>query len=578
MRILTWHIHGSYLYSLVHARHHELFLPTKPGQPHGYGGRAGPFAWPDNVHEVAFDEVKDLELDLVLFQSKGAYLEDRHRMLSAEQQRLPRIYLEHEPPRETPTDTKHFLDDPRVLLVHVTHFNDLMWDSNRTPTHVIEHGVAVPDDLVWEGDLDRGIVVVNDLRRRGRRLGADVFERVLEEIPLDLAGMGSSSSPGMGQGALGDLPLPELWRRETRYRFFFNPIRYTSMGMAVCEAMMIGLPVIALATTEMPSVIDHGVSGYVSNDVGELIEHMRRLLDDPTEAAWLGENARSRPARLRRRRDEHLAHLAARGLGEREEHAARDVGGIVEELVGAGLEARVTSVEERRAHAAGDEHRHAHLALQLEGERAREAHDAELARAVRRRGGERAQAERRRHGHDLPARLLEPGQRRADDGGGAEEVHHHGAIPPLAVDVGEVAGPVHRRACHHGVDAPELVAHATHRRLGVARAREVHELDVVRGLLAVEALRGLAIDDHGARTGRLHLLHHGGAEAGRSPGDDDDLVLCGGADLNRAHDGPPAGGARPRRSGSSIGLRCRGRRRFPRRRSRAPRARAAGAA
>jgi hypothetical protein len=43
---------------------------------------------------------------------------------------------------------------------------------------VIEHGVLVPESARYTGELARGLVVVNHLRRRGRRLGADVFEQV----------------------------------------------------------------------------------------------------------------------------------------------------------------------------------------------------------------------------------------------------------------------------------------------------------------------------------------------------------------------------------------------------------------
>jgi hypothetical protein len=35
---------------------------------------------------------------------------------------------------------------------------------------------------------------------------------------------------------------------------FFNPIRYTSMGLAVIEVMMSELPIVTLGTTEMTTV------------------------------------------------------------------------------------------------------------------------------------------------------------------------------------------------------------------------------------------------------------------------------------------------------------------------------------
>lgn len=285
-RVLTWHVHGSYLYYLAHTP--CLFiLPVKEGRPEGYGGRGGNFAWPENVVEVPADEIPDTDFDLILFQSKRNYVQDQFDILTPGQRRLPRIFLEHDPGLESPTDTKHPVDDPNALLVHVTAFNELMWNSGKTPTRVIEHGVTVPSDIGYTGANASGISVVNNLERRGRRLGADVFDRVSREVPIDLAGMGSEEL-----GGLGDLPHRELLQREADYRFFFNPIRYTSLGLSVLEAMMIGLPMVGLGTTEMNNVVQNGVSGYVDTRVDHLIEQMQRLIADPDEAARLGEGAR----------------------------------------------------------------------------------------------------------------------------------------------------------------------------------------------------------------------------------------------------------------------------------------------
>jgi hypothetical protein len=236
---------------------------------------------------VPAEEVRNLDFDCVLFQNRANYLTDQYEILSPAQRRLPRIYLEHDPPQQDPVNQRHFVDDPEILLVHVTHFNDLAWDSGRTPTRVIEHGVMVPEGVRHTGILDRGIVVVNHLARRGRRLGVDIFERARREVPLDLVGMASDEA-----GGLGEIDHDQLPAFEARYRFFFNPIRYTSLGLAVCEAMMIGMPIVGLATTEMATAVENGVSGYVHTDLAYLIQCMRDLGAHPAEARRLGDGAR----------------------------------------------------------------------------------------------------------------------------------------------------------------------------------------------------------------------------------------------------------------------------------------------
>lgn len=289
LRILTWHVHGSYLYSLTQSPH-AFYLPVKPGKPEGYGGRLPNFPWGANVHDIPADQVRDMDFDCILFQSAKNYREDQHEILSEEQRRLPRLFLEHDPPREHPTDTRHGVDDPEVWVIHVTHFNNLMWDSGRSPTRVIEH--AVPDPYsggqsTYSGELPKGIVVANGLRTRGRRLGRDVFEQVREQVPLDLVGMDAVS-----MGGLGEIPHAQLPEFMARYRFYFHPVRYTSLGLSVCEAMMAGLPVVGLATTELVTVVENGVSGYVDSSVERLIAHMQALLEDAELARRLGEGAR----------------------------------------------------------------------------------------------------------------------------------------------------------------------------------------------------------------------------------------------------------------------------------------------
>jgi hypothetical protein len=286
LRILTWHVHGSYLDSLIRTGH-SFFLPVATRDGERIGGIGG-WNWSrDRVHEVPAELVRDLDVDLVLYQSRENWLDDGPRILSEDQLRGPRIYVEHNPPWADPTDERHPVDDPDVLLVHVTAFNRLMWDAGGTPTLVIEHGVPEPT-VAWTGDRARGLAVINDLARRDRRFGRDVFDAAREELPIDLVGMRSELV-----GGLGEVPRRELPRFSAPYRFFFHPARYTSFGMAVVEAMLLGMPVVALATTEMPSVLENGRSGIVHTEPAALIEGARELLHDRDHAARLGAAGRA---------------------------------------------------------------------------------------------------------------------------------------------------------------------------------------------------------------------------------------------------------------------------------------------
>jgi glycosyltransferase involved in cell wall biosynthesis len=289
VRILTWHVHGNYLYYLSRIEH-EVYLPVGLDMP-GYGGRGSTFPFGSNVQGVAVEDLERREFDCVLYQSEANF-DDARSILTLDQRRLPAIVLEHDPPRKHPTDNRHWAADEDVTLVHVTHFNALMWDNGNRPVRVIEHGVDIDPAVRYTGEIERGLVAVNNLPSRGRRLGLDVFEALRNEVPLDLVGMGSEAA-----GGLGEVPPMEFPAFAARYRFFFNPIRYTSFGLAVCEAMTLGMPVVGLATTEMARLIRNGVDGYTDTDPRALLDPMRRLLADPALARRLGDNARERAHR-----------------------------------------------------------------------------------------------------------------------------------------------------------------------------------------------------------------------------------------------------------------------------------------
>jgi hypothetical protein len=286
LRVLTWHVHGNYLWYLSQTPH-DFYVPFRPGRPHPYGGRAGTFPWPANLHELPACRVRRTTFDCVLFQAKRNYTTDQFQLLTPGQRRLPRVYLEHEPPLEHPFDQPHPADDPDVLIVHVTPWNAEMWNNGSSPVRVIEHGVVIPGDVQATGEVARGICAINNLRRRGRRMGADVLCRARAGVPIDLVGMDAESL-----GGIGEIDPPALAAFQAHYRFAFNPSRQTSLGLALVEAMMIGLPVVGLATCELAVVIRNGESGYLDTSLDRVVDAARLLLEDPAEARRLGVGAR----------------------------------------------------------------------------------------------------------------------------------------------------------------------------------------------------------------------------------------------------------------------------------------------
>jgi hypothetical protein len=280
MRILLWHVHGSYTTALVQGAH-EYLIPVTPGRGPDGLGRARTWTWPASVREVPLDRIAAAEPDVVILQRP--HEQELIRPLG----RVPVVYLEHDAPAGDVPLTRHPLADrPDVRLVHVTHFNDLFWDAGSTPTTVIEHGIVDPGPR-WTGEIPRAAVVVNEPLRRGRYVGTDLLPRL--EAPLDVFGMKVSGLTGCRTHE--DLPQDRMHGELARRRVYVHPIRWTSLGLSLLEAMHLGMPVVALATTEAVEAVPPE-AGVVSTRLDVLRTAIRRFLDDPAEAAVAGRAAR----------------------------------------------------------------------------------------------------------------------------------------------------------------------------------------------------------------------------------------------------------------------------------------------
>jgi glycosyltransferase involved in cell wall biosynthesis len=296
MNILIWHVHGSWLTSFVQGRHTYLVPVTPERGPDGLG-RARTWDWPEAVREVTPEQLRTADLDLVVLQRPHELELARSWTGREPGADVPAVYVEHNAPDGTATGTRHPLADRTdIPLVHVTHFNRLMWDSGRAPVTVIEHGIIDPGPL-WTGEEPRAAVVVNDPLRRGRITGTDLLPVFAEASPLDVFGMrtqGLAARLGLPADRCGawDLPQHELHRAMARRRLYVHPVRWTSLGLSLLEAMFLGMPVVALDTTEAREAVPDG-AGVVSNRVDVLKEATRAFLADHGHAQRIGEGARA---------------------------------------------------------------------------------------------------------------------------------------------------------------------------------------------------------------------------------------------------------------------------------------------
>jgi glycosyltransferase involved in cell wall biosynthesis len=287
MKVLVWHVHGAWSTAFVHGRH-EYLVPLLPDRGPDGRGRAQTYAWPDNVIEVTPEECADAEVDVVVLQRPEELEGIAEWWLGGRRpgDEVPAVYVEHNAPQGRIADMRHpAADRDDLTLAHVTHFNDLFWDAGSTRTRVIEHGVVDPG-YRYTGELPHAAVVVNEAQRRGRVTGTDLLPRLNGKVPLDVFGMNAAAI-----GGIEDLPQDDLHTEMARRRVYLHPIRWTSLGLSLIEAMHLGMPVVALATTEAPEAVTRA-AGVISTRVEVLAQAVRDFVAEPERARDAGTAAR----------------------------------------------------------------------------------------------------------------------------------------------------------------------------------------------------------------------------------------------------------------------------------------------
>ena len=299
MKVLLWHVHGSWTTSFVSGEH-EYLLPVTPDRGAYGGGLATTWDWSATTREVPYDRLRDEPVDVVVLQRPEELALVRDWLGREPGRDVPAVFLEHNTPKGGVPSTRHPLaEQTAVPIVHCTSFNALFWDNGSAPVRVIEHGVVDPGER-YSGELARAAVVVNEPVRRGRVTGSDLLPAFARAVPLDVYGMKVLGLPEAydlptrdGHVAVHeDVPQQRMHAELARRRVYVHPLRWTSLGLSLVEAMHLGMPVVVLAATEAVEAVP-AEAGVLSTRLDVLVEGARRFVDEPDAARLAGKAART---------------------------------------------------------------------------------------------------------------------------------------------------------------------------------------------------------------------------------------------------------------------------------------------
>lgn len=167
-----------------------------------------------------------------------------------------------------------------------------------------------PDEYTgWTGDDERVLNFTQSLKSRGAFCGFEAYMGATRGLPRVLYGPNNENMGRIAGGMLSDEEQLAAYRNARVY--FYHGTYPASYTLTLIEAMMTGIPVVAVGpqlgngpmfpdqkTYEVPSIIEHGVSGFVSDSIGELHHHLETLLKDKNQAKVISMYGRARAIEL----------------------------------------------------------------------------------------------------------------------------------------------------------------------------------------------------------------------------------------------------------------------------------------
>ena len=283
--ILLWDGNPVWTESFTSGAHRYLIPRRDP--PRDYGPA---------VTQVDLADLRREDVDLVVLQDPDE-LELTARWLDRRPGTdVPAVYVEHHTPQPFASESVHPIggrDD--IPIVHTTDFNQVMWNNGSAPTTVIMPGMADPEEQ-FIGDVAAGAAIIDDPLRRVRETGVDLLAELGSRARIDVwgndtAGLTEKFRQVARIRGRGPASRPKLFTQLARRRVYVHTARWTSLDVGLIQAMYVGLPVVAFAST-MASTLIPPEAGVVSADVRTLALATEAFIVDYGSAALAGKASR----------------------------------------------------------------------------------------------------------------------------------------------------------------------------------------------------------------------------------------------------------------------------------------------
>ena len=227
--------------------------------------------------------LRGIDYDFILSQSKFGQLQVAKQIQSI--LKIPIISVEHTVPTKDLSgqqieSMKNLRGD---INVFITEYARSQWGyDGEIIENSIDFNVFQPLDIQKEKYI---LTIANDFVKRDYCLNYKGWLRVTQGLPTKLVG----DNPGLSKPARS---IDELVQEYNKCYVYLNTSTESQLPTVLLEAMACGVPVVTTATCSIPSFIQHGVNGFMSNSESDLVKYLNLLLENNELREQIGKQAR----------------------------------------------------------------------------------------------------------------------------------------------------------------------------------------------------------------------------------------------------------------------------------------------
>ncbi len=238
----------------------------------------------DMVHNYLPPEV---DFDLVLSQNKFGQFQIAKQL--SQYLHLPLISLEHTLPVPSwPQAQLDYLKNCKGdLNLFISEFSREAWGWGTDEANVIHHGIDT-DTFKCNNNCDRTKIILsvcNDWINRDWCCGYKLWQEVVQGLPTRVVG----DTKGLSLPAKS---VADLVNEYGHAQIFLNTSLISPVPTSLLEAMACSCACVSTATCMIPTIIENGVNGFISNNPNELRSYCLQLLNDRELCSRLGRKAR----------------------------------------------------------------------------------------------------------------------------------------------------------------------------------------------------------------------------------------------------------------------------------------------